>query len=237
MPIKLYSNSENFSNSYSEKWGLWDSIQLRWIDQSIDNIWSKPFVVYRVSKNSPTIDTLNNRNFGNFHGQLHYLQNIRSHIGPENLSKYSLKAYLIQVNPSRTSDYFHCELGVCEFRLTCLNGPCKTKLSHIKADYNRVGIKPGTGNTQVSRCKRPYVCAQDIGLDSILGEERINACADHSLDCFFAFPEGGLESSFRILHAWEPHTLTTNEDFTVLLQNIEKSLLGKENREAKRNPP
>ncbi|MFK7826900.1 MAG: hypothetical protein AB8G05_22345 [Oligoflexales bacterium] len=167
------------------------------------DFWSKSIILFRAtSRPLDSLMDLNNINLGNLYGQLRFLETKAKHLGKEKAKTLYLKAIKVKINMRLISDYFHCEQGKCEFRLTCHMGPCSTSLETISVPYNRVGIKLGTENIQLSRCGRSHVCPEDICLKPSEGEVKFKACVNdehQDLDCYYGFTKEGHRLSYKII--------------------------------------
>uniref|UniRef100_A0A0G4HW27 Uncharacterized protein n=1 Tax=Chromera velia CCMP2878 TaxID=1169474 RepID=A0A0G4HW27_9ALVE len=184
---------------------------------------------------------LSNRNAGNFKAELKWLRDFQEQYRNGKLERETLaclSAYRVQIDPGSLSEYFHCEGGKCVWRMTCFEfkpgmampqaGLCEDSIHAQNPSFDRVGIKMGTSNMQVSRCyerKDPYenghVCWED---ECVADEERrsqmIRRCAGNdgkSHDCFFAFGDMGRSQSYKVLKR------VTTKSFS-LGQNLEEQL-------------
>ena len=224
LTLSIFSSSV-YASIFETAWSKWDSLNLMLCEATphdqetllnletainvlsgaspleTEDYWSKPIVLFRAtSRPLEKLKDLNNINLGNFYGQLHYLESKAKFLG-EDKTLY-LTAIKVKINMSLVSDYYHCEQGSCEFRLTCQMGPCTTPLDAIATPYTRVGIKLGTENIQLSRCGRSHVCPEDICLKPDEGIAKFKACVNNesqNLDCYYSFTEGGRRLSYQIL--------------------------------------
>jgi len=208
----LYGNP-----TYAIQWNFLDTIEMYYLDSTAaDPDWSFPITVYRATNREPENGgQLGNRNAGNYAAQVKFLNGYKENRNHQKPGSYQyLQAFQVSVNKAYISDYFHCSEGRCEFRLTCLGGPCTTPLTSIRSSYFRTGIKVGIGNYQISACGRSYTCAKDVSLSLQSGQQRVEECGQHgpeSPDCFFAFPAGGQGHSYRVLGHSNPVKIDWNQ--------------------------
>tara|TARA_Y100000991_G_scaffold213860_1_gene200332 strand:- start:831 stop:1511 length:681 start_codon:yes stop_codon:yes gene_type:complete len=208
----------------SPNWSIFDTIHVELADAIAQEKWTDEFIVYRVvSLNSNEDKNFNNVNTGNFLGQLAYLKILKDNSQNKHYN-YKLKAYLIKVNPHLGSDYFHCEKGLCSFKLACMYGPCVTYLKDIKQRFIRFGVKENVHSFQISRCGKPYVCSQDICLGEEQSRPRLERCMNNKSSCYFSFTKSGEGLSYKIISETNEYKIDIRDDFKTSLQEVTKTL-------------